>query len=863
MIPDAGAWDNQRVVADADRPISLNNLADADLRRVQQTGQVIDPEEAILLLRESINLRPAPHPDRSASLNNLANAILTQVQQTGRVDDLEEAISLHRESLVLRPASHPDRSASLNNLANAVLTQFRQTGQLVDLEETISLHRESLMLRPASHPDRSASLNNLANAVKTRFEQTGQMVDLEEAISLHRESLVLRPAPYLDRSASLNNLANAVLTRFEQTGQLVDLEEAISFHRESLMLRPAPHPDRLTSLRNLANAVLIRFQQTGQVVDLEEAISLYREALMCLPPSHPAHCLYLTSLASSLCDKFDLGDMSSLEASMNMFRTAANHETGSVFDRLKAAQIWARRADGMDHPSALEAYQTAIQLLPHAATLTSVANSPHRLLADHLNYQLYSSAAACAIRLGQTEQAVEMLEEGRSIFWSQALQLQTSIDGLHRDCPELAEKLQGISLALERNSFDEESVAIRTEVGAVMTMEAKTARFRRLNEDWLATLEEVRALEDFTDFLRPKKLDMLKQVAGHGPMVLLNVSKSSCDALIVTFRGVEHAPLHPQSTQEHVVLLAELLRISVTDFPSFTIHHKLSFKTLLGATQTSGEIMHGRRHEIPLESADDVLRCVLSLLWEWVVHPVIRHLKLEVRIFHQKPLSHFGTHFMVQKSDSPPRVWWCPTGPFALLPLHAAGIYTSGTNTGAVENISDYMVSSYTPTLNSLLTPPPAPHVDPFQMLVAIQPETQGQTLLSEAREEMRQIERHVPASSLIKLGFVDAPPSTVAAVLSHLSQSSIAHFSCRGIHKPSNPLESALLLDDGPLNVSTIMAQSLPHASLAFLSASQTAMGDVDAPDEAMHLAAAMLFSGFRGVVATMWSVPFSLHLF
>jgi CHAT domain-containing protein len=33
-----------------------------------------------------------------------------------------------------------------------------------------------------------------------------------------------------------------------------------------------------------------------------------------------------------------------------------------------------------------------------------------------------------------------------------------------------------------------------------------------------------------------------------------------------------------------------------------------------------------------------------------------------------------------------------------------------------------------------------------------------------------------------------------------------------------------------------------------------ETAKGDEITPDEAMHLAASLLFRGFRGVVATMW---------
>lgn len=54
-------------------------------------------------------------------------------------------------------------------------------------------------------------------------------------------------------------------------------------------------------------------------------------------------------------------------------------------------------------------------------------------------------------------------------------------------------------------------------------------------------------------------------------------------------------------------------------------------------------------------------------------------------------------------------------------------------------------------------------------MLIAIQPEAKGQVALTQTREELRQIERHVPASSLIKLGVAGSPPSKVETVLSHL----------------------------------------------------------------------------------------------
>jgi CHAT domain-containing protein len=87
-------------------------------------------------------------------------------------------------------------------------------------------------------------------------------------------------------------------------------------------------------------------------------------------------------------------------------------------------------------------------------------------------------------------------------------------------------------------------------------------------------------------------------------------------------------------------------------------------------------------------------------------------------------------------------------------------------------------------------------------------------------------------------------------------SPAQILHLACHGI-QDSEPLKSALQLQDGRLTIEDIMRLDLPHAVLAYLSACQTAKGDRKVPDQAVHLAASMLFCGFRSVVGTMWCVP------
>jgi CHAT domain-containing protein len=138
-------------------------------------------------------------------------------------------------------------------------------------------------------------------------------------------------------------------------------------------------------------------------------------------------------------------------------------------------------------------------------------------------------------------------------------------------------------------------------------------------------------------------------------------------------------------------------------------------------------------------------------------------------------------------------------------------------------------------------------------MVAVTQPDVPGQRQLPFTIEEVRKIEKRVP--HLVKLGTSESPAS-VANVLHHLSDTSIAHFACHGIQHPTSPIKSALLLSGERMTISALMKHSMPYASLAFLSACETAKGDETVPDDALHLAATMLFTGFRGVVGTMWFV-------
>lgn len=135
------------------------------------------------------------------------------------------------------------------------------------------------------------------------------------------------------------------------------------------------------------------------------------------------------------------------------------------------------------------------------------------------------------------------------------------------------------------------------------------------------------------------------------------------------------------------------------------------------------------------------------------------------------------------------------------------------------------------------------------------------------------------PAGGFAKLGTVDEELDSLQSILAPaipmtriagegatcseslraIHSSPWVHLTCHGKQDVTRPLKSCFAMSDGPLTLLDIVrapSESVQCSEFAFLSACHTAAGDRTAPDEVVHLAAAMQFAGFRGVVGTMWAV-------
>ena len=192
------------------------------------------------------------------------------------------------------------------------------------------------------------------------------------------------------------------------------------------------------------------------------------------------------------------------------------------------------------------------------------------------------------------------------------------------------------------------------------------------------------------------------------------------------------------------------------------------------------------------------------------------------------------------------------------LPIHAAGLY--GTQFSEPEHkVSDFVISSYIPTL-SILAPPRTREANlgsNIRLLAVPQPPSDGQFPLPGVYAELEHIRAIIQNSPSAQTTLVEPSVGTVEEVLVQMKEAHWVHFACHGIQDGEHPTDSGLCLaDQRRLTLADIISLSCPRGGLAFLSACQTATGDIQLSDEAVHIAAGMLFAGYGGVVGTMWSI-------
>ncbi|PPQ97438.1 hypothetical protein CVT26_006774 [Gymnopilus dilepis] len=869
--------------------VYLSVLGGALQSRFQYTGEEGDISEAILLKEKAVELTPNGHPTKPKYLSGLADAYQRRFTHTGDLSDISEAIA--RLSSAVQVASttlndnentnDPDRPSLLASLGTSLQRRFSHTGELSDITDAVSSSRKAVELTPDDHPNKALYCSVLSSALQDRFLLTSNLEDASEAISLSQSAVDLTPEGHPDHAVYLSKLGISYELRYAHTHDLADLESAIKSQRKSIQLTPETHPDLPVRLAALGTSLQRKFTVTKNLDDISESIQRHQEAAALVPPNHPRYTILQSSLALAYKSRFDLDhttqekeneNKSDIASSLTHLSLAAKSPTGAPTLRLHAARFWIAfsklaqapsPSDPSSHSDSLDAHHTAVHLIAHIAGLEQTIEKRHEHLQVADISSISASAAAAALSAGRPELALEWLEQGRCLVWGQLSELRTPVEELRAYDAKLGEEVVRVSKALDSAGSRTLSA---TQLGhdqhaperARASLEAESLSHIKLAKRWTQLIQSVWRIPQFKDFLRPPSASsLLQNLPPFGVVVVLNVHQDRCDALAlrkgrkalhVPLPGMSHAKAEDLRMALGVKLRAAGVRMRSID------------------REPEDAPKNGGTRGMKLANDQTSLSKILAVLWRCVVKPIVDALGLQ------------------HTPQNLERIWWCPTGPLAFLPLHAAGIYNTDTTKSsspqppAGSSLSDYAISSYTPTVRTLINiyknsasnpqlqnPPHKPSKSPSGLLIISQPDTPALPRIPHTQTECDLVSALLTPHQIphMTLSSSAATLSATTAQMQTPSYTSI-HLACHTVQDTPKPLQSSFALYDGPLTLSFLIQSN--HDSdghgkkssrdLAFLSACQTSAGSAPLSDESVHLAAGMLAAGYRGAVATMWGI-------
>ncbi|MEU5339335.1 CHAT domain-containing protein [Streptomyces sp. NPDC020766] len=833
---------------DPDRSLYLTNLGLALHTWFEHTADASALQEAVDHLSAAQQGTPSSHTDRAARLSNLGVALQSRFEQTGVRAHLDTAIERLQVANEATPSHHPNRPMYLSNLSIALQTRYERVGSTEDLNEAIDALRNALARTPPGHPDRPMYLSNLAAGLNARVRRTEGTQDLDAAVEASREAVERTPEGHTAAPARLSNLGIALRARFNSGHDPGDLDAAVDSGLEALRLVPTDRPERTSILSNLAEALHTRFERTDSSADLTSAVGYLQQAVQATPEDHPAYGLYQSNLGfalTALSDSHSAPD-GTVDGAVRACLAAAGATSAAPSLRLRAAWHAAGLLAASDPQRAAHAATHAVNLLPQVVPRALDRGDQQHVLSRLSG--LASDAAALALAASdgtaqdRARDALSLLETGRAVLLSQALDTRYDLADLREARPELAVRFIELRELLDQPT--DAAPPIERRVAAAQVRRDLQEGVRRdrhkAEEQYRALVAEIREVPGLKSFARPPSLDELLHDAPDAPVVVFNVSRYGSSALLLADGGVTSVPL-PDLTEESVSDKAE------------------AFRTALRVAEEDDDA--DKRIEAQITLID-----TLEWLWDVAAGPVLDSLGLRYQ-------PNRDAHQADTKAAFWPRVWWAPGGHLGILPLHAAGYHQDSTDDPGRRTVMDRVVSSYAPTIRSLRyareqSSRTAMSSACDRALIVAMPTTPGRPgRLDHAETEAAMLHARLPGSVLLQNIDNDtqapSPPElrpTRENVLAHLGNYPVAHFACHGDNDPVDPSQSVLLLldhEEAPLTPRSLAPVALTQARLAYLSACRTAVIDAAGlADEAIHLASAFQLAGFPHVIGTLWEV-------
>ncbi|HEX3962994.1 MAG TPA: CHAT domain-containing protein, partial [Trebonia sp.] len=780
------------------RAAMLSNLGVTMLQWFERTGDIRRLEEAVTAGRAAAAGVTAGNADRARILLNLAIATEYLFRDTGQAGLLDQAEDLSRAAVVASAGDGPGHAAYLSGLSRALRVRFENNGDARTLAEAVAVGREAVRAVPDGHPARAGYLSGLGRAVRELGERASDRGLLAEAVRLSRDAVAAVPEGHLARAGYLSGLELALRALYRSTGDIALLAEAVAAGREAIAATPAGHASRAGYLSSLGLAEYEVYRRTGDPGTLAEAVQLSREAVAATRREHPDWGLLSSNLGLVLSAAAESsGDEGTQEDADACYLEAAQSMTATAATRVDAYRRVAARATSLGrHEQALDALEAAVRLA--AALAPRGSDDPNRGNRLKLLAGLPGEAAAAAVSAGRPRRALELLEQARALVTGPVTPGASDLARLRSARPELARRLDELCDLL--TGLDRGSARSAPDLG-----QARHTAW----EEWASLTNQIRTTEGFADFAEAMAGADLAALAREGPVAFVYTSAYRCDALVLT-----PSPEEP---------------VRVVTLPGLTEERAASqARRLADAVRGEG----GQATRVMVTAQEDI-QGVLTWLWEVIAEPVLTAVGVT-----DAPVT-----------DGPwPRMWWCPDGILALLPLHAAGYPDDRADDvlgPGARSVPDRVISSYIASSGHLADARAAlPVTGRESVLIIAVPDPPAVSAMPAVDAEARDLVRIVPGAHLL-------PRPIRSSVLSALPAYEVMHFAGALRTDSADPAASSLTLYDyqtEPLTAADIAALRLP-GGLAYLSAGS-------AGDEGIRLDEAFAQTGYQHLISYLWSV-------
>lgn len=627
----------------------------------EHTDDVTYLQEAIHYSRDALAHQHPESPNRVRSTFALAMTLTVRYRRLSQMQDLHKSISLLQG---IYGVPHPAMYSVVLALATSLGLRYDALGALDDLDESIVMQRRVLGAYSIDKSARHypACAVNLALSLQKRWNCTNLPQDSDEALALFREAVDVARGTYVYSQAVLN-LTQCLVLHCEKSGDHRNLDEAISLCNNWLVYTHTGEQIKLRGhyLYTFGRAVLLRYQRSRNPTDVDRAISSYETVLACLPIGDTGRSRVIIAMADALLLRFTIfhnaNDILTTEhhllktlanlAAENPDRSAClsklvevilvektsrfsisealrriiemlNEPSQFAQDRVynsskafKLLQPFSYIIRGNDHfrRQLLDAYTRATELLPQVARFGLDHTTRLQVLGNCDS--LASDAAGCALLAGQLKLALQLLEQGRAIFWTQHLRLRSAFNGLPTDLTkELCETAAALGREPPLDSFHPMSLDDPEQAKTIRELEA--TRRRQLGDRFQELIQRVRLLPGLDRYMLSDSFQMLTESARHGPVVVLIGNNLCCQAVILKGPGIAYSLDFAGQSLERLRGYTQFMTVATRHARGHTRNRAMKAKASSGGKK---------------------LEAVLADLWFTVMKVVVKALQIVVRCF--------------------------------------------------------------------------------------------------------------------------------------------------------------------------------------------------------------------------------------